>query len=548
MPKAARGEFTDTVIDAPEPVVAPLTAGRINRAIYCLALAALVVGSIGQTASWIGLATGGGLIGFLGGWGFLLVAAAVIYRIYRVVRYPEALDARPPYLLGWLLRGLGWIVMLAGAMGFAAMFLVKPLTLLLFKTAGENGIGFFVVGLYATMLAGVGWLGCVVFDISRAVGKRVSPASPRRSRRQLLQDRSVFVALAVAALALPRVTGLIRGEPCYGPSLGKCAAKVEGGVSRLAMAPLDAPVGLQSNIESIEYKQSHGKSWTVSEEPGFSLLKSGHPVANAPGAEVNVILNAAEDSKGVVLDLRVTEKGQPTAEFKTRYSGNAKLEPAADGKRKLVIALGRNVESHNFRAQTADGRNLLLDEVYQQVRASIGSEREVSELSRRIEITATFLPSTALPPGAKFKEKWPAENCKGKLKIGAGNAERGPGPMLAGISFPLASFQVPEGTTKTALTSANDSVSCHDGAFWFATALFPPKDSKRSRFLQVRRYDAAGDLDRHWLVALPPEKDDQKFEYVDPESLLERDGRLEFKSLVITNDGKPREQRFSAKL
>jgi hypothetical protein len=274
---------------------------------------------------------------------FLLIGAAILYRVYRVGRYPGALDARPPYLIGWLVRGLGWVVMLAGAAGMVSMLLVKPLTLMIFKSAGENGIAFFVVGLYATILAGAGWIGCALFEVSRAIGKRVTPAVPGESHRQRIQDRVVLASLAVLAIALPPGLRMVQGSPCWGPTLGQCAAKVEGGVSRLATAAVGAPVALESNIDEIEFRHSSGRQWVVNERPAISLVKSGHPIAQGAESDVKVSINGAPAGKGASVVLTVSEKGEQTARFTTRFESGARIEASADGKRKLVIELARAV-------------------------------------------------------------------------------------------------------------------------------------------------------------------------------------------------------------
>src|SRR5437868_5553538 len=103
--------------------VAPLRANALTRTIYVVALSALVVGSFSGMSGWVNRALGGGVVNSWGRAVPLLFAAAVLYRIYPVVRYRAALDARPPYLFGWLLRVLGWLAMAAGVVGTVSMFL-----------------------------------------------------------------------------------------------------------------------------------------------------------------------------------------------------------------------------------------------------------------------------------------------------------------------------------------------------------------------------------------------------------------------------------------
>jgi hypothetical protein len=75
--------------------------------------------------------------------------------------------------------------------GLAAM-LLKSLDLLLFKGAGSDGTGFLSIGLWATLLAGTGWVGCLVFELSRWVGKPVTGWEGVRSRQRRMPGASAF--------------------------------------------------------------------------------------------------------------------------------------------------------------------------------------------------------------------------------------------------------------------------------------------------------------------------------------------------------------------
>lgn len=175
--------FQDTTVEWPQSAIKPVPASRLTRTLYCLALLGFAQGAFGQDAPWISLATRSGLGAGLGTWVLFLICGAMAFRLYMVVSYPAALDARPPHLSGWLLRWLGWVVMLAGAAGLAAMLLVKPLTPLLFKSAGANGADVLAVGLWVTVLASAGWVGCLLFEMSRWVGHPVTPRGEPMSGR-----------------------------------------------------------------------------------------------------------------------------------------------------------------------------------------------------------------------------------------------------------------------------------------------------------------------------------------------------------------------------
>ena len=183
--------FQDTSLEWGGRGVRPLRASWTTRTVYCLALLGFVRCALGQETPWVEIATRSGLGIALGTWVFFLISAAMAYRIYGVVSYADALDARPPYLLGWLLRWLGWFVMLAGMAGLMAM-LLKSLDLLLFKGSGSDGTGFLAVGLWATLLAGAGWVGCLLFEMSRWVGRPAAGSEVLRSRRQRIPGASPF--------------------------------------------------------------------------------------------------------------------------------------------------------------------------------------------------------------------------------------------------------------------------------------------------------------------------------------------------------------------
>jgi hypothetical protein len=180
--------FQDTTVEWGGRAVKPVHASRMTRTLYCLALLGFAQGALGQDAPWISLATSTGLGVGLGTWVLFLISGAMAFRVYVVVSYPAALDARPPRMSGWLLRWLGWIVMLAGTVGLAAMLLVKALSLLLFNSPAPDSAGLLVVGFWVTLLASSGWLGCLLFEVSRRTGYRVTPPEVAMSRRQRIRD------------------------------------------------------------------------------------------------------------------------------------------------------------------------------------------------------------------------------------------------------------------------------------------------------------------------------------------------------------------------
>lgn len=184
--------FQDTTVEWTGRALQPVRATRATRTIYCLALLAFAVPAMGQGASWIAPAAGEAVNPALATWLLFLISAVMAYRAYQVVSYADTLDARPPYLLGWLMRWFGWLIMLSGIAGLMALLLVKPAAWLQLKSGAEGGADFLAIGLWATVLASSGWLGCILFEISRWTGHRVTPVGLGRTRRQRIRDAVVL--------------------------------------------------------------------------------------------------------------------------------------------------------------------------------------------------------------------------------------------------------------------------------------------------------------------------------------------------------------------
>ena len=492
----------------------------------------MVFAIIGQASSWVGLAFGGGLIGAFGPAPFFLIAAAVLYRMYRVIRYPGALDARPPNLFGKILRGLGWVVMAIGAAGMAAMILRGPLAMLLFGGGGPNGIAFFVIALYATMAASVGWIGCLLFEASRFAGTRVAPVN-QRTGRQRAQDWSALAVLAGLAIAAPFALKQLAGTPCYG--LSSCAAQVDGSVARRLAVPLGVPVVLETNIDEIEYRQTHGHEWTYTERPAFSLLRAGHPVAATNDGPVKVSLQATPADKGVTVVLTASENGQQTARFTTRFLADARIVAGDNASRKLVIKMARGASPMLAGGDQGKG---VLDAVYRQMRSAIGSPREVTEERMRVKVTAVRLGASELGASWKGPDKRIAPSCDGLLKLENGKAEHDPELDMPMWELPLLAHIEPR---VTLLFRRGDDASCTADGVWLADS-----SDLRKGLLYLRKYDLQGVLQRSLLVSVPTDSPDD-FPRFDLRELAEHEGMLEF-AYVVSNQNAHRMQRFRVNL
>ncbi|HMA06716.1 MAG TPA: hypothetical protein VKP68_02585 [Ramlibacter sp.] len=179
--------FQDTTVEWSGRPGKPVRASRVTRAVYCLALAAFALSALAHGASWITAATDGALSTALATWVLFVISAAMAYRAYGVVSYADTLDARPPYLLGWLMRWTGWLAMAAGVAGLLTLLLAQSMAFLPLKGDQAIGIAGPSVLLWATLLASTGWLGCVLFEISRWTGYRVSPPVAAGSRGERIR-------------------------------------------------------------------------------------------------------------------------------------------------------------------------------------------------------------------------------------------------------------------------------------------------------------------------------------------------------------------------
>lgn len=367
--------LTDNVRRLAATGAVPATAPRTTRIVYCLALIGFPLGIVGASSSWVGSALAGGPIAALGPPAFF-IAAAVLYRVYRVTRYPAALDARPPSRFGNILRNVASNLMAVGAAGLGGLFLSGPLAPFVFGGGGPDGIVIFLAGVVALLMASAGWIGCALFEASRQAG---SAAPPRRwrTRRQRLQDWSVAGVLTLLAVVLPTAFKVMNPEPCF--ELSACVAQVEGRVARRLAVALGVPIALQSNIEGIEYQQTHGnETWVRTEIPVFSLLRAGHPVALTSEGPVQVSVRATPVEEGVIVVLTVSENGEQTARFTTHFASGARIVSSGNVAGKLVIILPRGVMQGG---KEAPGEGAL-DALHQQMRRAIGFPNEVAEEAR----------------------------------------------------------------------------------------------------------------------------------------------------------------------
>lgn len=146
---------------------------------YCLVLLSAVLPLGLSGSSWVALARGGigGALPLLGIFPMLLLA---LYRIYLVARVPGTLSSYPPAGFARALRTLGVFAIYLGAVVSIASLVAGPLMRVLMKSHTESGAEYFAVGLYLSMLGGVGTLGLLCYELSRLVAfeRHAAPSNP----------------------------------------------------------------------------------------------------------------------------------------------------------------------------------------------------------------------------------------------------------------------------------------------------------------------------------------------------------------------------------
>ena len=147
---------------------APTPAPTSLKWAYCLVLlfAALPLGL--AASSWVALARGGmgASLPFIG---VLPMLGLALYRIYLVVRVPDALSSYAPAGFARVLRALGAFALYVGAVVSIVSVVAGPLMRLLMTSRTESGVEYFVVGMYLSMLGGVGTLGLLCYELSRLI-------------------------------------------------------------------------------------------------------------------------------------------------------------------------------------------------------------------------------------------------------------------------------------------------------------------------------------------------------------------------------------------
>lgn len=138
--------------------------------VYSLVVLSAVLPSGLAASGWVALATGGGVAGGIPFIGPLLFLALGVHRIYSVVKVPGTLSSFRVEGFPLVLRRLGVFALYLGALAAILGWLAGPLMKLLMTQRTESGAEFFVVGMYLSIIGGIGVLGLILFELSRLIG------------------------------------------------------------------------------------------------------------------------------------------------------------------------------------------------------------------------------------------------------------------------------------------------------------------------------------------------------------------------------------------
>ncbi len=501
------------------------------RVLYISALLSFVPSSIVGSSGWIALVFGGGLGSVVGSTVAILVFAMILFRTYLVFRYPNALDSRAPNIAGKFLRATGIFAMFIGALAGIGIFLVKPITLAIFNSAGDGGIGYFVVGIYLVILANLGWIGCFLFELSRVLGAK-PPVVEKISRPTRRQDIAVLATLIAGAIALPIFLQQTREEPCGENNLAACVSKTESVIHRVIAVGVEDQIALNSNIDEVVMRgNTGGRTWNLIENPMASLAAMGHSISPSTDTRIRVNLEATTSPNGISLLLTVNDGEEETARFITNFGKDASLETTSDGKVRIIAPLKPNARPgmRSMKKNPMTQKDYSLDQIFIHLRKAIGNELEAREWPLHIERPAVLM-TDKIETHPSYEDAHFSASCLHKISNAPSQAisfETEMGWSLQGATFAESTIPGPH-----ALLGGRDVVSCHDDAVWIVSYM------TRRPYLRIRRYTIDGQIQRFVDTSIPPASlGSHEYERVDPSSVREEDSKILFERVILKSSG-----------
>ncbi len=137
------------------------------RLLYCLAILSAIF-PFGMSG-WVSMTVGPNLLSvpYIGPISLLFIG---IWRIYKVTRYPHTLDSYVQGLFLKALRVIGIIGMSVGVVYFVLRFGANDIVHMWVPSRSESGVEYYVVGVYLSLIGGMGSLGVFLFEASRLFG------------------------------------------------------------------------------------------------------------------------------------------------------------------------------------------------------------------------------------------------------------------------------------------------------------------------------------------------------------------------------------------
>jgi hypothetical protein len=489
---------------------------------YCIALFSFLPATLLGSSGWIGLTLGRSGRGLTGQLLFLLVAAAVVFRIYQVLRYRHSLDAFVSNKFIATLRVLCFAVMLVGGLSGVAIFFIRPLALLIFKTPGDSGVAFYVVGMYLAIVAPLGWKACLAFEATRWIGKAQQSGLHPQSAYQWKQDSIVATVLVMlffggAFLRSKSITSDL-AHACKEDRIA-CVARVDEEIQRMASLPMGSRVRLVSNINSIRMQMRNGSAvqWEVVEGVANSLKVSGYEPTNEDTLPVTVFAQATPTGAAMRLEVRVSEHGNEISRMTAVFSPGARLEKDSRGKLNLLMPLPPRSEGMIKGIWRDDvGDDQTIDQLYVFFRRAIGTEVEAQESRVRLAVTPRSV-NRVYGGGALAEPLREASDvaCGGRLKKIVSKDVRSYAGATRAWELMELRFVGNDSQSPMTYVHRGDAIVCSPRAIWIVHSV--PIEPQ----FTVKRFSPEGKLERFVEGLLPVVASNDLYGTIDEHSLRE---------------------------
>lgn len=520
-----------------------LSPGITIKIVYCVSLLAVALGAFLQSG-WVSLAIGGGMLGILGMAGLLpaqVLFILLLFRVYVVATSSEALDARHPNLLGWILRFIGQLIMWLGILGLAAQFLVRPLTLLIFGGAKtESGAEFFVIGLYAAIASGTGWIGCLLFEISRICGKKVQSEIATTKSRWPFPNGVALASIAALVIGFPYVVQTLRGEPCYGKLLS-CTAKIEILAERTITLDKSKPVRLETNLDSIIYRSEKNAKQVWREGIKDSVASLGYAITDDPAVVEKITVQVGKEKDSVVIRLLTIDQNGTASHQISRFVAKANLLNSDANQFNVEVNLPSRYQGSPS-AYIDSKAGIVMDGLFSQIWSSfISTAQEQENKSKKIYSSERFsetveMASLASDSQRRENEKKTKEACAKVVKMTGSQGAKVWEFNSFGSPMTKISFISPTAEDRFTFTDNWEGVRCNDDGVWTLHS------QHKTGFFRVRQFSNDGRLLQHVQVPLVKHSKEAMGLYWDNENPKVLNGQTQL-SLVSYLSGK-RESRI----